>query len=235
MATNYSPKIITDGLVLALDAANPKSYPGSGTTWFDRSGNGNNGTLVNGPTYSSANNGSIVFDGTNDYAEVPPIKPQALTLSSWFIATNEPASNNDLGGAHLISSNSVYVAPFLPYWLSYSWLNQVCLFGIQANADGYITAPCPRMTILNVVGTFDNINQSIYVNGVLSNTVPRTVVISYPSSGGSALNTQIGRWGFSPFERHFNGNIYSTQIYNRALTAAEVLQNYNATKGRFGL
>ena len=67
MSLNHSPKIVTDGLVLCLDAASRKSYPGSGTTWFDRSGNGNNGTLTNGPTFSSDNGGSIVFDGTNDY------------------------------------------------------------------------------------------------------------------------------------------------------------------------
>jgi hypothetical protein len=67
MAFNYSPKIVTDGLVLYLDAANPKSYPGTGTAWNDISRGGNNGTLVNGPTFDSTNGGSIVFDGVNDY------------------------------------------------------------------------------------------------------------------------------------------------------------------------
>ena len=66
MAIFYNPRTITDGLVLCLDAANRKSYPGSGTTWTDLSGRGNTGTLTNGPTYSSANGGSIVFDGTDD-------------------------------------------------------------------------------------------------------------------------------------------------------------------------
>ena len=70
MAINYSPKIIRDGLVLCLDAANPKSYPGTGTAWTDLSGSGNNGTLVNGPVYSSANGGSIDFDGSNDYSSL---------------------------------------------------------------------------------------------------------------------------------------------------------------------
>ncbi len=70
MSFNYSPRIITDGLVLYLDAANTRSYPGSGTAWNDLSRSGNNGTLVNGPTFNSANLGSIVFDGTNDYSEV---------------------------------------------------------------------------------------------------------------------------------------------------------------------
>ena len=66
MALSHSPLIVTDGLVLCLDAANKKSYSGSGTTWTDRSGNGNNGTLVNGPTFDSGNGGSIDFDGVDD-------------------------------------------------------------------------------------------------------------------------------------------------------------------------
>ena len=70
MALHHSPRIVTSGLVLALDAADRNSYPGSGTTWTDLSGNANNGTLTNGPTFNSANGGSIVFDGTNDFEAV---------------------------------------------------------------------------------------------------------------------------------------------------------------------
>ena len=67
MGLSHSPNIVTDVLVLCLDAANRRSYPGSGNSWLDLSGNGNNGTLTNGPTYSSANGGSLVFDGVDDY------------------------------------------------------------------------------------------------------------------------------------------------------------------------
>jgi len=70
MATNYNPKITTDGLVLCLDAANPKSYPGSGTAWFDISGNSRNGTLTNSPTFSSSNQGYFSFDGTDDFVSI---------------------------------------------------------------------------------------------------------------------------------------------------------------------
>ena len=70
MSIHYSPTTVTSGLVLCLDAGNAKSYPGSGTVWTDLSGNGNTGTLINGPTYNSANGGSIVFDGVNDYANI---------------------------------------------------------------------------------------------------------------------------------------------------------------------
>ena len=87
MAFNYSPKISTDGLVLCLDAANTKSYPGSGTVWSDLSRGGNNGTLTNGPTFNSGNGGSIVFDGVNDYVDcgVSNISlPINITLISWI-------------------------------------------------------------------------------------------------------------------------------------------------------
>ena len=66
MGLTHSPRIVTDGLVLCLDAANAQSYPGTGTTWTDRSTSGNNETLTNGPTFDSANRGAIVFDGSND-------------------------------------------------------------------------------------------------------------------------------------------------------------------------
>jgi uncharacterized delta-60 repeat protein len=85
MGISYNPRIVTDGLVLALDAANPKSYPGSGTTWTDLSGNGNTGTLTNGPTYSSANGGSIAFDGVDDYSALTSnyTLSAGWTLSFW--------------------------------------------------------------------------------------------------------------------------------------------------------
>jgi len=92
---SHSPKIVTDGLVLALDAGNTKSYPGSGTTWFDRSGNARNGTLTNGPTFSSANGGSIVFDGVDDYVSCgnPSIfQINQGTISAW-VKTSSPGSD----------------------------------------------------------------------------------------------------------------------------------------------
>ena len=85
MATYYSPKIVTDGLVLALDAANRKSYNSGSTTWYDLSGNNNNGTLYNGPTFNSANSGSIVFDGVDDYSTSFISSPGSnFTISFWF-------------------------------------------------------------------------------------------------------------------------------------------------------
>ena len=92
MAYRNGPKIVTDGLVLCLDAAIGKSYPGSGTSWTDLSGNGNNGTLVNGPTFSSANGGSIVLDGVNDYISTTSISISTFTYEGWLY-------NNLTGGS----------------------------------------------------------------------------------------------------------------------------------------
>ena len=82
MGLSHSPSIITQNLVLCLDAANSKSYPGSGTTWYNLIPGGVNGTLTNGPTYSSANGGVIALDGVNDYISLtnslPPIPRQEM-------------------------------------------------------------------------------------------------------------------------------------------------------------
>ena len=111
----HGPSIITQGLVLALDAADRNSYPGSGTTWTDLSGNGNTGTLTNGPTYNSANGGSIVFDGSNDYVNFSynsslNIGGLNITLSSWVRPTS--LVNLNAGGGIIVrdsgSNNGLY-------------------------------------------------------------------------------------------------------------------------------
>ena len=114
MAFNYSPKIVTNGLVLALDAANKKSYPGSGTTWSDLSGNGYTATLLNGTAFSSINFGTFVFDGTNDNASIPyntNLDPTSgITFEAWIYPTNittnryyEIYRKNVATGRHLFS------------------------------------------------------------------------------------------------------------------------------------
>ena len=95
MSTVQSGHIVTDGLVLALDAANAKSYPGSGTTWSDLSGNRNTGTLTNGPTFNSGNGGGIVFDGVDDYVDCgnsSTLQINQGTISAW-VKTSSPGSS----------------------------------------------------------------------------------------------------------------------------------------------
>jgi len=230
------PNIVKEGLVLYLDAASGTSYSPytSGTTWRDISGNGNNGTLTNGPTYSSANGGSFVFDGVDDYAQITPIQPTFFTLSVWFKATGIPSSN-DLYGGYLIGSNPQLFNNAVQYSLSYSWTSQRITFGVQSNTTPISTADNTvlRNTDYSVITVYNGQQRLIYINSLLIASDNYTTNPIYPTTGN--LNTQIGRWGFGEYGRYFNGNIYTAQIYNRALSAQEVLQNYNAQKSRFGL
>jgi hypothetical protein len=103
MAYFHSPRIVTDGLVLALDAANTKSYPGSGTTWSDLSGNSNNGELVNGITYDDTNLGSLVFDGVDDYVQITKVPSIDFTPTSSFtmMVWAKVLGLSEIGRAHV--------------------------------------------------------------------------------------------------------------------------------------
>ena len=225
MAFNYSPRIIQDGLVLYLDAANTKSYPTTGTTWSDLSRRGNNGTLTNGPTFNSLNGGGIVFDGVDDYVSCgnnSNLQIEQGTISAWVKTTSPGAGfrgiitkQNNYG---LFTNNSVLV--------TYDWGNtQTRSTGINI-ADG--TWKNIAMSFTTNTGTPSN-NAIIYLNGsaILTTTIKQsnnTVEVQLARGGVSAGSTQL-----------LNGNISTGLVYNRALSATEVLQNYNATKSRFGL
>jgi hypothetical protein len=223
MAFNYSPKVITDGLVLYLDAANQYSYPGSGTTWSDISRGRNNGTLVNGPTYNSANGGSIVFDGTNDYVSLGnPSLYQIFqgTISAW-VKTSSPGS--DYRGIITKQSNyGLFVRDSI--LASYNWgTNQHITTGINI-ADN--TWKYVAMTFTTNTGSPSN-NAIIYLNG----TSVLTTTIQFSNNN---IELQIGNGGANSTQL-ISGNIAGASLYNRALSATEVRQNYNATKTRFGL
>jgi hypothetical protein len=234
MAGSVAPNMVTDGLVLYLDAANTKSYVSGSTRWNDISTGGNNGTLTNGPTFSGANGGSIVFDGTNDYVESGKINPTYFTISCWFKVNGVPSNNDDFGGVLVISSPQLF-GGFVQYAVAHSWTTQRLNFTVQSNV-GYASTPNNSVSgnvIYNVTAIYTGLRNQIYVNGNFVTETVNTTNPSYPTTGN--VNVQIGRWGYAGFERYFNGNIYQTSIYNRALSSSEVLQNYNATKGRFGL
>jgi hypothetical protein len=228
MGAAAGPDIIENGLVLCLDAANRQSYAGSGTTWRDLAGS-SNGTLTNGPTFSSANGGSLVFDGTNDYCVGgnTSFVNNFYTISTWFRSVGPP-SNNDGSGGFIFAQSSNFDHGII---ISHSWLNQRIVLSSNIN-NGLLTSDNTALnnTIINAVGTYDGSKQRIYINGVLTaernfSTAPVLVSPAF----------QIGRWGFGGYERYFNGIIYNIGFYNRALTPTEILQNYNATKGRFSL
>jgi len=227
MALAHSPRIITDGLVLCLDAGNTKSYPGSGTTWKDISGKGNDGTLTNGPTYNSTNGGSLVFDGTNDYVtgETPysPTASQPLTLSVWFY--NEGQSGNR-GICGIINSSTQPTGSVRMINIRSS--NAVYFWGNSAdfNPTNFISE---ENSWTNAVFTVDAAKKiTAYKNGIFNED---STISSL--SNTNALNYDIGVRRY--FGEYFNGNISQVSIYNKALTASEVQQNYNALKGRYGL
>jgi hypothetical protein len=218
MALAHSPRIITDGLVLCLDAGNTKSYPGSGTTWTDLSGQGNDGTLVNGPTFSSTDGGSIVFDGSNDYAPIGtsqfPFGASAGTLSGWA------RTNTISAGFSLIVSYGTASTPRARFL---GIQNSTFLFG--GYGDDVTFSGVPLNTWFNMVGVFDGANASLYINGVLE---AGPTAKSWSTLAGSA---QLGRQVNG--SEYWEGNIAQVSIYNRALTAAEITQNYNALKRRY--
>ena len=221
MAFNYSPKIVTDGLVLYLDAANTKSYPGSGTTWTDVSRGGNNGTLTNGPTFNSGNGGSIVFDGVNDFVSFSTITNNTYTIDFWYkMGGNDGsygyfASSGDNGLA--ISEGGTLNG--LIYGQFYYWN------GVVLNNLGIIPSTTNWNHICALINTSIN-NIQIYGNGNQSST---TTVTSMSTS-----ITNIGRYITSNLN-FLKGNLASYKVYNRALSATEILQNYNATRARFGI
>jgi hypothetical protein len=234
MAFVHSPKIVTDGLVLALDAGNTKSYPGTGTTWFDKSGRGNNGTLFNDPTFNSGNGGSIVFDGTNDYIDLGNNSSittfTSLTINTWVKPVTLPGFFNQ--GRIIIRGDDSYRL----YWYDngvgssnklYFFSSDIGETGL-ADSVGYLTSNFTVNSWYNITALYNGSQTQLFVNGSL-------VATSAGKSGTitGTNNIQLGRSNGN--EYFLNGNIASIQLYNRALSASEVLQNYNATKGRFGL
>jgi hypothetical protein len=217
MSVSNGPSIVTSGLVLSLDAADKNSYPGSGTTWTDLSGNSNNGTLTNGPTFSSANGGSIVFDGTDDYVKITSVLlsgNDSFTVNQWIQADASETGGTIFGNYPAGNLQIFYGNSGMGLWL--------------ANDSTYVLAPVPFLsTPVMITAIRSGTTTFFYQNGILLKT---------GSSGSSIGSTNDFRLGESTSGvEEFTGKVFSTQIYNRALSASEVLQNYNATKTRFGL
>jgi hypothetical protein len=232
MAFSYSPKIVTDGLVLYLDAANTKSYPGSGTAWSDISRGGNNGTLVNGPTFDSGNGGSIVFDGVDDRVNLsasPLI--QNLTANFTFQAFVKFTTS---GGQYSIFTKG---GTFGTGWTVY--LRQGPQFSLignnTSNVSSGLLAPTPAGGVAvnnwyHITYTYNQSTVISYINGIQSTTS------NYSQNFNSTGTTPYIGWDSTLGNPdYWPGNISNINLYNRALSAQEILQNYNATKTRFGL
>ena len=229
MGLSHSPRIVTDGLVLCLDAANKRSYPGAGTTWTDLSKQENNGTLTNGPTFDSANAGSIVFDGTNDYVSITrnsSITPNYISVCGW-IKINSKSSNQFLlalprsvnGGA----SYMMYYSLSLDGFVAYARTNSTGT--IQTTST--FSPDTGRWYFLSM--TSNGSNLILFIDGEFEASSSFSSVLEY--SGSTVL--RIGSYDNQGTPTYTNGNIPNVSIYNRALSAEEIKQNYLATKGRY--
>jgi hypothetical protein len=231
----YYGGIVRDGLVLNLDTAKADSYPRTGTTWRDISGNQNNGTLTNGPTFDPDNGGNIVFDGVNDFINLSSYVnnsiwnstfPFGLTIDVVFRLKTPFPSTND--GRTIISRTSggagtntfnFSIQSNLKHRL---WINTSP--GISSNTTLLVD------TIYHTTVIWDRTHVIYYINGILdsiSSYAPNPTLSTHN-------NLTVGNW-VPQNGWQFPGKIYYLKFYNRALTAQEVLQNYNATKGRYGL
>jgi hypothetical protein len=227
MSTQYSPRVITDGLVLCLDAASRESYQGSGTVWRDLAGS-NNVALTNGPTFSSANVGSIAFDGVNDYVDFfAPNLTETTTVEMWV----------NLGPSY---SGKMFFG-----WYYYDvWCYNGNIGYNTASSDQFGIS---QSTVSNL-GLVNNWKHYIFEmrsdvsytnNKIYINTSLQTLSQQIGGEGAGNRNFNNGNGTISGWRLDFNYPISMNcalfKVYNRALTPTEIQQNYNATKGRFGL
>ena len=235
MAANFEyENIVTDGLVLNLDAGFVGSYPTTASTWYDLSENNNNGILTNGPTYNSGNGGSIVFDGVDDYVNCgsnASLDLGSFTQEVWFKPTI--GRRNPLFG----DSNSDGSDSRHAMWLElYNNNKFILIFGDGSiYGDVYSTTTVQNNNIIHVVCIRNNISKTVqfYINGIAesSQAWANQGTIGTPVTLGVHSLWVGGSNGFG----NMKDNIYVARIYNRILSSSEVLQNYNAQKGRFGL
>lgn len=238
MSAAAGPDIIENGLVLCLDAANRQSYAGSGTTWRDLAGS-NNGALINGPTFNSANGGSIVFDGSNDQVDCGDIdilggatsatfevwvKPDVYVSGPWravLTTWNDPVTG--LGHTWILDLK----------YRTYSVFIRTTEVGeypteYQGNQS---TIHFPDNIWSHFVAVYNGANIIVYANAKVIGQHSKTGAIANKNAN-ERLKIGVDRVTTAPFK----GGISNAKIYrNKALTPIEILQNYNATKGRFGL
>ena len=214
MASKSGPDIIEDGLVLCLDAASKRSYPGTGTVWTDLTGS-NSGTLTNGPTFDAGNGGGIVFDGSDDYVDLG--SPSSLAVGQSDFTWNVwVKTGSSLSGYKMILSCNVYYCYLSTYDSQFTFDTSVN----GTNRFGSISTN----TWYNVTVARSGTTAYCYIDSSLINTT------SESRSIGGQFN--VGRWAYNG-SLPYNSRISNVSIYNRALTADEIRRNYLSTKERF--
>ena len=235
MALSHSPSIVLDELVLCLDAGNPKSYPGSGTTWTDLSGLGNTGTLVNGVGYNGSNGGSLSFDGSNDYVNFTDKNELTFTdarfsLEVFFRYVDKTNADNSLLGKRDYGLTQREYNFYVYEPSSTPTLRFIISSNLTANWTAVETPAIQKNVWYHAVATSDSGVGRIYLNGSLSAT--NSSMHSSTTNGTSPLSVGCA-FNSGSAVQFFNGSIPLVRLYNRALTASEIQQNYNALKGRF--
>jgi hypothetical protein len=228
MATYYSPRIVTDGLILCLDAGNSKSYSGSGSTWTDLTENSGNGTNSN-MTYNSGNGGYFVFNNSSSVSTISnysALNPTTgLTIESWV---NFDGNSDDF----IFEKGDVNTQYSL-----FSHSTDIVFRTFHSGDGGYHTQNPEKSAVgvvngqwVHIVGSWNGSIKSIYVNGILKNSIAKAGNLVTTSPGAS-----VGRFGGTTTGYYFGGKIAKVAIYNIGLSASQIAQNYNALKGRYGL
>jgi hypothetical protein len=235
MAIAYNTNIVRDSLVLYMDAANIKSYPGSGTVWFDLTTNKRDGTLVNGTSFSADNGGVLVFDGTDDFVEVPYSSywddnvfgtATNFTIECWykpgvFENWDTVIEKSESPGWYSRSEGA-------SIWINATGIQGVYASGVDSNPAGsavIISYTTSTLKWYHICFTGDGTTLRLYVDGIerVTGLVSSRTVTVYNGSVGP----RFGR------RQYMNGQLASTRFYTRGLSATEIQQNFNATRGRY--
>jgi hypothetical protein len=236
MALHHNPRIVTSGLVLALDAGDVNSYPGSGTAWKDLSGNGNNGTLVNGPSFES---NFISFDGINDYGSFSTEYSFSTgngvdySFEIWFkmrtLPTSAYGSNGHIWGGENGNDVVIYLNPASGGISKGLMVYDDTRYDSSMTTTGGFLANTWSQWVITGNGTNNTVTH--YINGELDRGPTGVLPTSqYVKSWGGTRIAYDARWG-----TYSELDLSIIRQYNRELTAEEVLQNYLAQKSRFGL
>jgi len=226
MGVFAGPEIKEDGLVLALDAGNTKSYPGTGTTWTDISGNGNSGTLTNGPTYSSDDGGSIVFDGSNAYAVTSSntdflFGTEEFAIEWWEYFTSGSGDVGHIGVFQFGGSNNT----------AHIWSAGGSFRGYPGSWQGIAMSPISNQWA-HYVATGTSGDIKFYQNGELKDT--KTWDWSATSSNSNFAVGGTPGWSFGNYA--MSGKISAVRVYKgKSFTEDEVKRNFSALRGRYGI
>jgi hypothetical protein len=215
MGTKYNPSVVRDGLMMYVDAANPRSYPGTGNTWYDLSGNNNHMTLVNGVGFSSVNGGVLTTDGTNDYIELTPFD-QRTTNHTIMCASRYSGA---IRGRIITARNN--------NWLLGHWYGYVRQYYAEGTLRLYEFSGDTNWYIQTAVENYSSDLWSLYTNGDID--------ISNNANGSQGpQGLSFGAWQGGAAGEYSASEISFFMFYNRLLSAQEISQNYNALKKRYG-